>query len=292
MRPGDPKAPVLDALRLAVKAGNEARAKELLYDVLRWSLAGAKADSLELDVEKLCQIRDERACLRLVIRRARRGESRGEQGAGSRFGGAPFLPPRMKWPRGPKGPLDFIGQLDFAELAPMHRKELRLPNSGVLSLFYDLENPTTGDDPTDRRAWKTCFVPTGAEGRFIADSEASDSVPLRMIDASFVRSSAPSEGHQVGGAPAWIQGDGRPQLALRAGGLSLTDIEGLIESERRGTDVVSLAREANQWRLLWQIPSETGLFEWFGSGTLYVLIREDDLEAQRFDKALCLAQCS
>jgi len=39
---------------------------------------------------------------------------------------------------GEKGPMTFIGQLDFEELAPAATPELGLPEKGVLSLFYDL----------------------------------------------------------------------------------------------------------------------------------------------------------
>jgi uncharacterized protein YwqG len=51
----------------------------------------------------------------------------------SKFGGAPELPPDLKWPHHKLGPYRFIGQLNLAD---MPKGPHALPNRGLLSFFY------------------------------------------------------------------------------------------------------------------------------------------------------------
>lgn len=52
----------------------------------------------------------------------------------ARAGGAPDLPSASDWPTGKNGPLDFVAQIPFAEVAALDVHD-RLPGSGLLSFF-------------------------------------------------------------------------------------------------------------------------------------------------------------
>lgn len=49
---------------------------------------------------------------------------------------------------------------------------------------------------------------------------------------------------------------------------------------------------ASEWRLLWQLDTddEAG-FMWGDAGRLYLLARDEDLKARRFDRAWLVLQC-
>lgn len=54
-----------------------------------------------------------------------------------------------------------------------------------------------------------------------------------------------------------------------------------------------LKREAASWNLLWQVGfDEWQGFGWGSSGTVYLLIRDEDLRACRFESAWLILQCS
>ncbi len=77
---------------------------------------------------------------------------------GSKFGGKPDLPADFAWPYHEgvdysdvraNRPLAFLAQLNCAELKPYDAEHL-LPETGVLSFFYELETTPWGYDPADR----------------------------------------------------------------------------------------------------------------------------------------------
>jgi uncharacterized protein YwqG len=54
-----------------------------------------------------------------------------------------------------------------------------------------------------------------------------------------------------------------------------------------------LKREAASWNLLWQVAfDEEQGFGWGSSGTVYLLIRDEDLLACRFERAWLVLQCT
>lgn len=87
---------------------------------------------------------------------------------GTRFGGAPDVPPDFKWDRYEgesmftgevkSRPLSFIAQFDLENLAPFDKDNL-LPKTGVLSFFYDLETMKWGFDPDDKGCAKVYWFP-------------------------------------------------------------------------------------------------------------------------------------
>lgn len=246
-----------------------------------------------LDHERLCPEADAASSIALAARKPKRGE---EAHRGSRFGGEPLLPAKVAWPEGPEGPLGFVGQLDFEQLGHAHDGALPLPPRGLLGVFYDIENQPWGHEPEDARSLKLVYVadPSRAKPR---ESEDADPVPLRMLEPRFKSKTGTAKhpDHRVWGSPAWIQGDPRLDLQLMTRGFDRSVegmLEGLRSAEKKGVDVVGMAKGAADWKLLWQIDSDDDLFTWGDSGRLYLLIREDDLAAHRFDEARCILQCT
>ena len=246
---------------------------------------------------------------------------------GCRYGGLPFLPPGTPWPRSPEGPLHFVGQLDFAELANCRENSLpELPKDGLLAFFYDIENQPWGTGPADRAFWRLVYVPPGAELVSISppaelmkterpllpschlrptlglsfpgwfdlhspvppdswnDEQGEELIELRRKLVGTVTADVGAD--QVRGHPNWWQEDGRVDAQLAANGINAVHSLESPEAER-------LRPGAADWNLLWQVGTDEALgFVWGSYGTLYLLIRDDDLRACRFDRAWLLLQCS
>jgi len=64
---------------------------------------------------------------------------------GSRLGGLPDLAAEVEWPRGAKGPLSFVAQINLAD-ASRADSTGTLPKQGLLSFFYDLATMPWSDD--------------------------------------------------------------------------------------------------------------------------------------------------
>lgn len=74
---------------------------------------------------------------------------------GSRFGGAPDLPPDTAWPRHEKGPYRFLAQFNLAEVPHVRAAagaDSLLPGQGLLSLFV-ADDPTGKIDPECEVFW-------------------------------------------------------------------------------------------------------------------------------------------
>lgn len=116
-----------------------------------------------IDIKKEL-IRTARNSVRLKI-----GSAAEQTLGGTRFGGAPDVPPDFKWARY-KGeslyytdeikerPLSFIAQFDLEEVSKYDTEGL-LPKTGVLAFFYDLETMKWGYDPEDKGCAKVCWFP-------------------------------------------------------------------------------------------------------------------------------------
>jgi uncharacterized protein YwqG len=67
----------------------------------------------------------------------------------------------------------------------------------------------------------------------------------------------------------------------------------LDETEREPAVTEQLKREAAAWNLLWQVAfDEQQGFGWGSSGTVYLLIRDEDLRACCFERAWLVLQCT
>jgi hypothetical protein len=201
----------------------------------------------------------------------------------ARFGGLPRLPGRLTWPSSPKNPMSFIGEIDLADLhaAAGSAAAARLPRSGRLALFYDVEEMRWGGEPDDARYFKVLLLrggtpraaPKGATtfkerqlgarvARVLPDAPPrgwSLKDPASEAWFELAAALAPEPDHRLGGPPGWIQGEELP-----------------------GPD----------WSLLWQIDSDAAAgFMWGDTGRLYLLARDADLAALHLDRVALILQC-
>ncbi|UNO38677.1 YwqG family protein [Streptomyces sp. MST-110588] len=234
-----------------------------------------------------------------------------------RLGGQPELPAYEQWPvwEG-HGPLSFIASLDCAAL-PSAALDIPLPTEGTLAFFYfdgqldDGEALVLPDDPDSWAGARVLYVPSGVplveraapagiepypEIRLAAHVETTapylwhpvvdrefaalpDDHPLWSDDFQEALWDLPGAGHRVGGHADPVQDDVESEVAW-----------GILGSPPSGDP--RIREEALRWVLLAQFDSDddAGMM-WGDCGTLYWLMRPEDLAARRFDRAKFTWQC-
>lgn len=227
---------------------------------------------------------------------------------GTRFGGEPLLPPGATWPRSDRGPLSFLGQLDFAELSRVGGAALGLPGTGSVALFYDVEGQPWGTEPGHADGFALVVCDESAQPAELPDDAIPfDEEPLALSAAPSLPSPASPEGaallegepdaivrayaehlealaaeqvphgvaalrQQVGGHAPFVSRDVRLVASLASAGASATHLDAVPR------DAVARARrEAQAWQLLWQLEPHDDRFTWAASGSLFVLVRGGDL---------------
>lgn len=239
---------------------------------------------------------------------------------GSRLGGEPDLPGGIDWPRPELGslPYAFICQIDCTEAHALGELAADLPDHGRILVFYDVQLGEDGDaaraahvlwDDTAADQLHTATMPddlaeaaahgTGGGDGYPPDCYHSEARPLTLfrgvtppgnddpvLDA-FMESPV-SDGwedefgmfamecgvfitpdwrhHQLLGAPQQEQYDPREDMELQP------------------DDTVC------DWRLLLQLSLPDWQAEDFGEGSVYFLIRTDDLAHRRFDRVQAVYQ--
>lgn len=245
--------------------------------------------------------------------------------ARTRLGGSPLLLPEHDWPRGDRGPLSFVGQIDFRELRAAKGPEIGLPDDGILAFFYDVEEQPWGYDPAHASGFALRYAPSSEravdveipEGAIPFDPEPLTISPALSVPwpgdrslaawtsddrarwepayARFAERFTLAQGtgifglrQQVGGHAQWLQIDGRITAELASSGVHA----GGDPRTWRSADLRRAESEAERWRLLWQLKPDDERFTWVDLGTLYVLIRDEDLRARHFDRAWVVFQSS
>ncbi len=241
--------------------------------------------------------------------------TRGEEGGRSRLGGAPELPEGFEWPAWRDEELDFVGQIDLAELAALS-VGTGLPSKGLLLLFFALAARPTGMRPADKGALVLTVVDgeleTAEDRRTLIEMPLAFSAELMLpsesagFPASLVlagheldawqrvrESLAVSQGveledralewhaiHRLGGYPDTTEDGMHVDAQLVFNGIDLNSGERYYEPH-----VADLEQDAEQWRLLLQLSSDDELALQLGYplGRLFVWIREGDLGQGRLD---------
>lgn len=253
--------------------------------------------------------------------------------AATRFGGAPDVPGDFQWPafttatydddRVLPRPLAFLAQFRCADLVPLDREHL-LPETGLLSFFYELGSQRWGFDPADRGCARVFWFPE-TEGlspaAFPPELPAEYRLPAMGIaltaEASYPDAEdfyASREDRDGGWEPYW---EARTALGIedppesRSRLLGWPDIiQGSFFQECELTDrghdlghgaldlspedARAAAEAPEHWRLLFQLGTVTGDgFElMFGDcGRVYFCIRREDLAARRFHRVWLILQC-
>lgn len=233
------------------------------------------------------------------------------------LGGDPALPAGVEWPTwGERGPLTFVASVDCGALP---RELETLPEAGTLLFFsfdgrYDEEDdePAYGEDLDGHRV---IFVPAGTPVAERGAPVEHLAYPRRDLHARVV-GSAPDVGHVLldstttpEGVPlvkavrpgllgelAWAETE---QTARHQVGGYATAIQDAPETEVAvmalggGYRDPALAGEGARWVLLAQFDSDDEAdMMWGDVGTIYWVIRSDDLAAGRFDAARFTMQCT
>lgn len=250
---------------------------------------------------------------------------------GTRFGGVPDVPADFLWPTFETNtydddtvkhrPLSFLAQFNCAEFAGLDREGL-LPQTGLLSFFYELDAQRWGFDPKDsgcaRVYW---FADTSAlaPAAFPESLDADFRLPMLSISAESAYSlpdwsdfariephttcaqwetmladadgKAPDACSRLLGWPNIIQNNMTLECALVTQGHYLG---GLWDTVSEAEKAEAASRSVNEWRLLFQLDTvEQDDFElMFGDcGSIYFYIRKADLAERRFDRVWLILQC-
>ncbi|MBC6469687.1 DUF1963 domain-containing protein [Actinomadura alba] len=247
------------------------------------------------------------------------------------LGGLPALPDGLPWPEWEgEGSLGFVALIDCGRL-PLDRLDIALPDSGTLLFFYfdpedgyfDPEYPpraVEGRNPETLAGARVIHIPAGVpttERAAPADIDPYDHVPL----TAELISTGPDWEHPALRAAvralsdddrAFMNGHGNsdpfrmalskpPQLPQHRIGGYAYPVQGAVELDVAATqlgggtpvDDTAWEKEARRWTLLAQIDTddEAGMM-WGDVGSLYWLIKPEDLAAGRFDAASFTWQCS
>lgn len=235
----------------------------------------------------------------------------------SKIGGKPDLPSKFEWPTARDFPLIFLAQIALSDV-PQLEETPPLPQSGLLSFFFDAEEQPWGFDPKDSGSWKVVYTPNVDDlsrrefpDDFFPESEFKAcrlSLSRSLSLPSWERAAAHaldlneeemnayeevalqlrSSGHQLLGLPSVVQGDHMElQCQLTSHGLYCGDSTGYDDPRAK-----ALSPGAAEWRLLMQFESDDDVgMMWGDGGCLYFWIREQDLALQNFDNVWVVLQC-
>lgn len=246
----------------------------------------------------------------------------------SRLGGGPDVPPTFDWPINNGRPLDFLLQINLAELASFE-SSVRLPPSGLLSFFYDVEEQPWGFSPADLQGHSVQYFPDTSRLQRAQPPDPQNT--LRECAVQFwPAQTLPGFGSRVGdqlrnkleevfgGEVDWDDYDEIVREVFRAnapgnegpfhqiGGHS-KNVQGDMQLEaqlvmnglycgdesgyldERATD---LEKTCEEWTLLLQLDTDDDAdFMWGDCGMLYFWTRSEDIARGDFSRTWCALQC-
>jgi uncharacterized protein YwqG len=232
------------------------------------------------------------------------------------LGGDATLERDQPWPTWHGRLLSLLAVLDLDALRGFEC-DLDLPRSGLLNLFYDVEQQPWGFDPSHGAGWRVVLAeasaavdrkePAGATrfsriglepsqtltmpswdedvlaGLSHLKPDAIDDLGEALIEAS--EASVPR--HQVGGWPWLQQGSLWREFQFASNGVYVGDPSGY-----EGPRASALRPGVDEWRLLAQIDTDDDAgWMWGDGGTLYFGTRNVDLASSDLDRAWMVLQC-
>ncbi|OWR32359.1 hypothetical protein CDO73_01750 [Saccharibacillus sp. O23] len=238
----------------------------------------------------------------------------------SKIGGRPDLLAGTPWPLHNGKPLTFIAQIRLED-APLTAENL--PQSGLLSFFYDAAEQPWGYSPKHAGSWKVMYTAdTEALERVSPPAESGHDGDLEPLSVEFsVQTTLPDWNtlavrrmdlneeeidlyielmeqitehnapgfpiHRFLGNPDQVQGEMQLKCQLVTHGIDCGSPVGYRDPRR-----AELEPGADGWKLLLQIDSEddTGM-TWGDFGMIYFWIHEDDLKRGDFDNVWVVLQC-
>lgn len=274
-------------------------------------------ESFELVAHRDSILKASKSSLRMKL------SNRSEDPRATRIGGLPFLPDTSSWPNGKSGkPLGFLAQINLGEL-PIN--PLELPNTGLLSFFYDIENQPWGffEDAGGWRVYYSTFdstfqlttqpmnfkqpilPPHGA--RFIEEitipsprSIEVERITMKpdsgdwdlyfdMHEAWLIARAEDSASHRLFGHPDAIQGCMQRTIQFDSRGEKLPHgVHSYYEHSRAD----ELIPGSFKWQLLFQLDSDDRLdVMWGDCGRLFFWMHEEAIEKRHWTEAWMRLQC-
>ncbi|SNY71227.1 YwqG family protein [Stenotrophomonas sp. CC120223-11] len=247
--------------------------------------------------------------------------------AASRTGGGPDVPEGFVWPSHRGRSLDFLLQINLADLQGMPIA-LDLPQTGVLSFFYDMDEQPWGYEPEHRSGHRVFLFDAGAvvkrlpaadedfalsptaltvhpglrlphpfsvEGEHVGDLLKAQGVPWSDSDEeSYFELVAAVAAHHAGsGHPLHVIGghphnvQGDMPLEAQLVTHGLSLGDGTAYDDPRR---LALEQGRDQWQLMLQFDSDDDAM-WGDSGMLYFWILRQDLAARDFSGTWMALQC-
>jgi uncharacterized protein YwqG len=232
------------------------------------------------------------------------------------LGGVAALEQGQQWPIWHGKPLSLLAVLDLDALRGFDC-DLDLPQSGVLNLFYEVEQQPWGFDPAHGGGWRVVFAETNAAADRTSPAGAThfpriDLAPSQTLtmpswdedvlaglsqlkpdalddlgEALSEASAASEPRHQVGGWPWLQQGSLWREFQFASNGVYVGDPSGY-----EGPQASELRPGVDEWRLLAQIDTDDDAgWMWGDGGTLYFGARNEDLASSDLDRAWMVLQC-
>lgn len=249
----------------------------------------------------------------------------------SKFGGCPDLPKEFRWyyfsgespftKKIKERPLSFLAQINCKEVKK-YDTDNRLPSTGILYFFYELETMEWGFSHQDKGCSRVYYydgdISSLEKTNFPDDMNQDYKLPeLKLIFNSIYNAPSFEELYDDYRLYSWddyddflkqhgykiednnyakllgysdnIQGDMLLECELVTNGLNCGDGTGYKSPKRK-----ELEKNKNQWKLLFQLDTVTTHdFElMFGDcGRIYYFIKDEDLKNKNFDNTWLILQC-
>ncbi|MEA3213110.1 MAG: hypothetical protein QOE70_6167 [Chthoniobacter sp.] len=225
--------------------------------------------------------------------------------AGSKIGGAAALPAAFQWPRYKGKSLEFLLQLNLAELP--NGVGFGLPGHGLLSFFYDLqERPWT---PEIGGAFRVVYTPdeatliaTPAPENVRSLGEASLAFRAGLSLPYFSSTALGDFQERIQAGIGRVPSDDEMDDFAEAYGDYCREVSHFDDPNPDGGPHRMFGHPENiqdemrawdsEWVMLFQVASDDTIdLQWGDSGMLYFWITKADLAATRFDRVTLTLQC-
>jgi len=223
----------------------------------------------------------------------------------SRLAGWPDVPAGFEWPVFGEEPMALLAQIDLADVKT-HAPDSGLPDSGWLYFFWAMEKGSWGYESEDTDTFAVRYHEGPVEG--LTRAAPPPGLPelalaLEPCKLAFEPGVSlpdwrdlryPKDMDLEGQLEAWyelsvrVMGQEPPRGTLH----HLLGHAQLVQGDSRGAAATHRGGEKADWNLLLQLETdEPGPnWMWGDAGTVYFLLRDEDLEARRFDQAWLVAQ--
>jgi uncharacterized protein YwqG len=222
----------------------------------------------------------------------------------SRLGGMPHAPPGWLWPLCETEPMFFLGQVNCAELTGLAAAD-RLPSSGLLAFFGDhdavMSGMRYGERPIAVYHWAEIdrLVPVAPPVELPIVFPACGIAFYPFIDlpdrfSRVVESVFPEQEHDWDFYDSWRAVRDRDLPEEAPSSCALGKLFGWPRLQQGDLRSIDDLNESDSFHLLLQIDSYSNgseSAEWGDHGSLYFLMRDDDLMARRFDRCQFDMQC-